>query len=84
MALLATVCEVITKARSYGATTELGICQFLDTSFLLGPDFDNDSAHEWAGRLLREVSANPDRVISYVYEIAVERADANLKIKLDV
>jgi hypothetical protein len=76
---LARIRLAITKAKSYGANSERGICQYVDTSFLIGPDFDNDSAHEWARRLLSEVSADPDRTIAYVNEVAFERANASLK-----
>jgi hypothetical protein len=62
------------KGRSYGLVSELAYARFAHVSFLLGPEFDRDPTHEWAGRLLREDIQDPDRVMGYVFEVALEKS----------
>lgn len=46
----------IAGAVEYGLMSEGGIQQYLDCMAILGPDFDRDKEHAWAGEILR----NPD------------------------
>jgi len=48
------------RARTYGFRSERQIMSFVDTSFLIGPDFDHDRRYPWAQEILlnRAIPAN--------------------------
>jgi hypothetical protein len=49
------------RARTYGFLSERQIMSFVDTSFLIGPDFDHDRRYPWAQEILLNRALPPNR-----------------------
>jgi hypothetical protein len=50
--LTALIADGIAKARGYGFEIEAQVAGFLELMLTFGPNFDTDSRHEWARKLL--------------------------------
>lgn len=62
----------IERAGHYGIESEHGVCVYADLMFAFGHQFDEDQAHPWATRILRDPSIHdPSDRIERLYEAAM-------------
>jgi hypothetical protein len=73
--------EGIAKGRRYGFSRDADVCRFVDTSIVLGTDFDRDPRFPWAGDILSD-SAFKDPSVRL--EMLFEAACAYLRKPHDV
>jgi hypothetical protein len=64
--------ECTIRSERYGLTSEQEIMYFLDTTFLLGNDFDLDPAISWAKDLLDDDELDPTDKAETLLEWAIE------------
>ncbi len=63
----------VTRAASYGIKAEREVCLYIDVMFVLGRDFDNDPALDFASRILRDSNIKGSAArINKVHRAAME------------
>jgi hypothetical protein len=67
------IADGIGSAASYGFESQVHISQYLDLTFVLGPDFDTDPSLPWASAIL----SNPDLAAEHRMELLLETALAS-------
>ena len=51
--------ECIPRAKEYDLVSEQQVICFVDTSYLLGENFDKDSKYDWSPELLKSTELSP-------------------------
>jgi hypothetical protein len=64
----------ITRAATYGITSERDVCKYLDLMFALGRDFDTDTQFDWPQPILTDPKTpDPTARINLLYDAALAR-----------
>lgn len=69
--LILRVHECIPRAKAYGLIAEAQIIMFVDVTFLLGKDFDENPDYDWSLEILRSTKLEPSDRASLLLATAV-------------
>ncbi|MCP4250648.1 MAG: hypothetical protein GY778_26705 [bacterium] len=61
------------RAERYGIIGQRDLARFIDLTFALGPRFDKDSKHDWAGEILNDEQLAPTEKVDRLCEEASHR-----------
>jgi hypothetical protein len=70
------ITDGIGSAASYGFESQVHISQYLDLTFVLGPDFDADPSLPWAASILSNPALSAERRMELLLETALASGQA--------